>query len=93
MLAIFLLQGNIFDALLALSAPKLSELCDKLNFYLSTDSEYIIDALAWWVGKHATYPHLSRMALNYLTIPGRSYFAEPSTFIHVINWVSYNNMC
>ena len=84
MLTVFLLQGNIFDTLPALSAPKLSELRDELDSYLSTDPEHIIDALAWWVGKHATYPHLSRMAFNYLTIPGRSYFAEPLTSIHVI---------
>ena len=71
MLTVFLLQGNIFDTLLALSAPKLSELHDELDSYLSTDPEHIIDALAWWVGKCATYPHLSRMALNYLSIPGR----------------------
>ena len=71
MLTVFLLQGNIFDTLPALSAPKLSELRDELDSYLSTDPEHIIDALAWWVGKHATYPHLSRMALNYLSIPGR----------------------
>ena len=71
MLTVFLLQGNIFDTLPALSAPKLSELRDELDSYLSTDPEHVIDALAWWVGKHATYPHLSRMALNYLSIPGR----------------------
>ena len=71
MLTIFLLQGNIFDTLPALSAPKLSELRDKLDSYLSTDPEHVIDALAWWVGKCATYPHLSRITLNYLSIPGR----------------------
>ena len=73
----FQLQGNIFDTLLALSVPKLSELCDELNSYLSTDPEHVIDALAWWVDKCTTYPHLSRMALDYLTIPSRSYFVEP----------------
>ena len=77
MLTVCLLQGNIFDTLLALSAPKLSELCDELDSYLSTDPEHVIDTLAWWVGKHATYPHLSRMALNYLSIPGGSYFVDP----------------
>ncbi len=34
------------------------------------DPENVEDALAWWNEQHAMYPHLSHMALNYLSIPG-----------------------
>jgi hAT family C-terminal dimerisation region len=62
---------NIFDDLPALAAPKWDELKDELTAYLSTDPVNVRDGLAWWVERQAMYPHLSRMAINYLSIPGR----------------------
>jgi hypothetical protein len=62
--------ANIFDDLPALSAPKVTELRDELARYLSTDPEQVKDVLLWWHEHKATYPRLSRMALDYLTIPG-----------------------
>ncbi len=61
---------NIFDDL-----PTLAPICgattvDELTLYLSTGPENVTNALQWWHGKRKTYPHLSRMALDYLTIPG-----------------------
>jgi hypothetical protein len=41
--------------------------------YLSTDPELVKDVLLWWHKHKATYPHLSRTVLDYLTIPGESY--------------------
>lgn len=62
---------NIFDNLPALSAPKKATLRDDLDRYLSTDPEDVTDALQWWYEHKHTYPHLHRMALDYLSIPGR----------------------
>lgn len=53
-------------------APKAKELRDELARYLSTDPEQVTDVLVWWTERKATYPHLSRMALDYLSIPGTS---------------------
>jgi hAT family C-terminal dimerisation region len=47
-----------------------AELRDELHQYLSTDPEFVDNVLAWWFEKHTMYPCLSRMALDYLTIPG-----------------------
>jgi len=67
----------MFDSLPSLSTPKRHELCDKLDKYLSTDPEAVEDVLMWWHGCHTMYPCLSRMALDYLTIPG--VFFNPSS--------------
>lgn len=61
-------SGNIFDRLPALAHVKTSG--EELENYLNADIEDIADPIAWWHGHRKTYPHLSRMALDYLTIPG-----------------------
>jgi hypothetical protein len=66
----FLQIQNIFDNLPTLSAPKAKELRDELTRYLSTDPEQVDNVLLWWHERKSMYPHLSRMALDYLTIPG-----------------------
>jgi hypothetical protein len=58
--------GNIFDSLAALLAPTQEELRNDLDRYLAADVEDVRDPLGWWNGKKATYPKLSRMALDYL---------------------------
>jgi hAT family C-terminal dimerisation region len=65
-------SSNIFDNLPALTAPLTAELSDELDRYLGTNPEHTDDALAWWAEHRKTYPRLSRMALNYLSIPGMS---------------------
>lgn len=60
---------NIFDNLPDL-APALSDLLDELDRYLATDVEDVRDALMWWYERRATFPRLSRMARDYLSIPG-----------------------
>ena len=63
-------------------APKAKELRDELARYLSTDPEQVVDVLLWWTECKAIYPHLSRMALDYLSIPG-TYFATLNYTIHI----------
>jgi hypothetical protein len=60
----------MFDDLPALMAPRLAELQDELTHYLGTDLEQVKGVLQWWTEKKATFPHLSCMALDYLSIPG-----------------------
>jgi hypothetical protein len=62
-------SSNIFDNLPDL-APALSDLLDELDRYLATDVEDVRDALMWWYERRATFPRLSRMARDYLSIPG-----------------------
>jgi hAT family C-terminal dimerisation region len=62
---------NIFDTLATLTAPKAAELRDELARYLSTDPEHTEDVLLWWAKRKSTFPHLSRMALDYISIPGK----------------------
>ena len=51
----------------------------KLNAYLVTDIEDIMDALEWWIENHAMFLRLSCMAIDYLGIPGKS-------SIHSVLW-------
>ena len=50
--------------------PKASHERDELDAYLASGIEDVADPLKWWDEHRSTYPHLSRMALDYLTIPG-----------------------
>jgi hypothetical protein len=61
---------NMFDNLPSLTAPTWKELWDELDRYLSTDPEIVEEVLMWWHEHRGMYPCLSRMALDYLTIPG-----------------------
>jgi hypothetical protein len=64
---------NIFDNLPSLVEPKSSELRDDLDHYLSTDPEQVNNILVRWNDRKASFPSLSRMALDYLTIPGEPF--------------------
>ncbi|SJL07249.1 uncharacterized protein ARMOST_10592 [Armillaria ostoyae] len=63
-------SDNIFDNLNSLKAPKRADVRDDLDRYLSTDTELTDNPLMWWKEKQSMYPCLSRMALDYLSIPG-----------------------
>ena len=65
--SLFYLSKNIFDDLPKL-APVSSDTHDELDRYLATDIE---DGLMWWYERCTTFPHLSRMARDYLSIPGK----------------------
>lgn len=62
-------KDNIFDLLPALAAPKRT-VTDELTSYLTTECEHVPNVITWWHEHRKTYPRLSRMALDYLTIPG-----------------------
>jgi hypothetical protein len=62
---------NIFDNLLSLAKPQTSHFRDELAVYLLAPIEEADDPILWWSEHRAIYPRLSRMALDYLTIPGK----------------------
>jgi len=64
---------NIFNIILN-SSSKPTDLREELDHYLSTDMEGVQNVLAWWWEHCAMYPCLSRMALDYLSIPGKLLF-------------------
>jgi hypothetical protein len=43
---------------------------DELARYLAAPSVEVDDPIMWWIENATLYPRLSRMALDYLTIPG-----------------------
>lgn len=75
-------SDNIFDNLPLLSAPKKAELEDELTRYLSTPTVATKDPMLWWVEQKHMFPCLSRMALSYLSIPGKWSFKFYISFNH-----------
>ena len=61
---------NIFDNLPDLAHTSSIER-DELDRYLSAEVEDVKDGLMWWFERRKTFPRLSRMARNYLSIPGK----------------------
>ena len=49
-----------------------ADLGDEVERYLAAPLETPADPLVWWHERRTLYPNLSRMALDYLTIPGTS---------------------
>ena len=62
---------NMFDNLIS-TKPTTSgdDHDDEITTYLQTKTEHVDDPIAWWLGQRGAYPRLSRMALDYLVIPG-----------------------
>ena len=78
--------NNFFDTLPSICALKAADLRDELERYLSTDPEHVDDVLLWWTERKSVYPCLSRMALDYLSIPGMSFlnlFYSSGTNFHL----------
>jgi len=69
----------MFDALLKPSASSKGAR-DEIDRYLATDTEEVDNPLLWWWEHRSMYPCLSRMALDYLSIPGMSVFFQNLTF-------------
>ncbi|OJT15390.1 Zinc finger BED domain-containing protein RICESLEEPER 3 [Trametes pubescens] len=63
---------NIFEHLETLGPLKPNEVSDELARYLSSDPEDVSDPIQWWCDRRAQYPNLSRMAIDFLTIPATS---------------------
>ena len=74
---------NIFDDLPALRPPEAAKHRDELEMYLSTERKLSVkDGLLWWYKQKHIYPHLSQMAMDYLSIPGNlSFFILLELFI------------
>lgn len=79
-------SDNVFDNMAALAAPESTDLRDELDCYLGSDPMHVVDAVRWWYDRRAEYPHLSRMAIDYLVIPRKLlyccihiYFLHPTT--------------
>jgi hypothetical protein len=79
---------NMFDDLPELAAPQLS---DELERYLTgnTYPEHIPNVLAWWSERQRIYPCLSRMAMDYLSIPGL--LPSPALLWHYLDRSNPNN--
>lgn len=61
----------MFDKLLSKSAGETSnDTRDEIDRYLATETEVVDKPLIWWSEHRSMYPTLSRMALDYLSIPG-----------------------
>ncbi|KAF5309387.1 hypothetical protein D9619_012291 [Psilocybe cf. subviscida] len=68
-------KGNMFDDHPGL-APLTSEAGDEIERYLLAGCEDVKDGLMWWYEHRHTYPRLSRMARDYLSIPPTSVNVE-----------------
>ena len=75
-------SANVFDNMATLAPPKLTDLCSELDQYPSTDVAYVADPIAWWHEHCALYPQLSRMALDFLTIPDMYFIVYFLMFCH-----------
>lgn len=62
----------MFDTLLKTSAKTFTR--NEIDRYLATDTEDVTNVLSWWWERKSMYPCLSRMALDYLSIPGTDIF-------------------
>jgi hypothetical protein len=66
-------QMNIFDNLMDITSTPSSD--DELQRYLAADVEDVKDGLMWWHERRSIFPRLSRMARDYLSIPGECLFS------------------
>ena len=46
---------------------------DEITRYLQTAPDKVDDPLGWWYERRHMFPRLSRMARDYLSIPGKSF--------------------
>ena len=70
------MSDNIFDALPTVSAAAKVTPKNELDHYLAAPTKATCDPLLWWVEKQKTYPRLSRMARDYLSVPATSVDVE-----------------
>lgn len=74
---------NIFDNLPSLGPLRRSTaVIDELQLFLSRKPEHVTDAVQWWYENRKTYPRLYRMALDYLTVPGKHHSDRTLPFTH-----------
>lgn len=62
---------------------QLSEM-DELDSYLRSEPDFRAkDGLSWWHEHRTHYPHLARMALDYLSIPGTFEFPADEYILYL----------
>ena len=69
---------DIFKVLANQAMSQKVVITDELEHYLNTPTQTVPDMLRWWKDQREMYPHLSRMAIHYLTIPGTFSNGPPS---------------
>jgi hAT family C-terminal dimerisation region len=81
-------QKNIFNNLLAFHMLQSGTL-NELTSYLATMLEDVIneDVLHWLYEHKHVYTNLSRMALNYYTIPCKSLLLFTCTMMHISDYI------
>ena len=65
------IDGDVVD-LLDIPMEDIKEV-NELDDYLLKPLEKVRDPIAWWWDHRTSYPNLSKMALNYLSIPDKSF--------------------
>jgi hypothetical protein len=65
---------------IAIDAMETAQPTNELEDYLRLPVENVKDPLKWWYENRRAYPNLSRMARDYLSIPGLSVY---HLFIHI----------
>ena len=69
----------MFSNLAALNMPRApSTIEDELNVFLALPLELVSDSIAWWWECRNRFPNLSRMAIDYLSIPCTSSSIVPT---------------
>ena len=83
-------EVNIFDTHMAsvMNDAQQEDSQDELLQYLSTPTETVGDVIQWWMNHRVSYPRLSRMALDYLLIPGKSHRSSMASILRR-NCISY----
>ena len=76
-------QGSDDDGFGNISVSKKVLKRSEIDVYLSLTVENVKNPLKWWVDNRQTYPNLSRMACDYLSISGK--LATPSLFRIITN--------
>jgi hypothetical protein len=69
-------SDNFFDDLPAYAAVKPSSLDSEFDHYIRTACVRVPDVLVWWYEQRDAYPRLSRMAIDYHSIPATSVDVE-----------------
>lgn len=62
------------------STPALHK--NELDIYLETGPERVHDPIGWWYERRVEFPNLSRMAMDYLGIPGELAVCQVCPFLY-----------
>ena len=78
---------NVFDNLPAFRPIEIGTF-DELTWYIASEPEDVKneDLLRWWVEHRHVYPHLTRMALDYHTVPCEFHFVLISLYLTISNY-------